>query len=389
MDTTLIINPGSASKKYALYREGKELLAVLFERTEEGFGRCVQIGDTRQRCEEATSTQYENTLLETVDFAIKEGVISSRNDITRFGVRVVAPGTFFTTHRIVDFAYLKKLRSLASIAPLHIPHTLAELTQVTELFPGARVVGVSDSAFHSTMSPSARWYSIPKKDAQHFDMYRFGYHGLSVASIVREIHQKTGSTPGRMIVCHVGSGVSVTALMDGKSVDTTMGFAPTSGLMMGTRAGDVDPSAMLYLLEQPEHDNKSIERMITEEGGLKGIIGNGDLRVALDRKNRGEKDAEIAVAMYIRGIRKAIGAMTAMLGGLDALVLTGTAAERNPFVRALITEDFEYLGARLDVKRNDAIEAKEGVISDASSTIAIHVTHTNEMAEMAHIARVF
>jgi len=389
MDTTLIINPGSASKKYALYREGKEIFTVHFEKTEEGFGKCVQIGTTRQQCETVEATGYENTLHDTVALAIQEGIIQSKDAITRFGIRIVAPGTFFNTHRIVDQRYVMKLKEAALVAPLHVPHALIELLHAEELFPHARIVGISDSAFHSTLPPEARWYSISKKEAQSGDVYRFGYHGLSVASIVRKVHEETKRIPEHMVVCHIGSGVSVTALKKGTSVDTTMGFAPTSGLMMGTRAGDVDTSALLHLFAQPENDREKIERMVTQEGGLKGILGNGDLRVALARSARGEKDAEIAVGMYIQGIRKAIGAMAATLGGIDTVILTGTAAERNSFVRSLVTKDFSYLGMHIDEDRNDLVVGKGGIISTDTSRVEVRVMQTNEMLEMAHIASVF
>ena len=275
-------------------------------------------------------------------------------------------------------------------APLHIPHELSEIIHVRETLPHARIVGVSDSAFHATMPQHARQYSIPKKDSVAFDLYRFGYHGLSVASVIRTIaREHEGRIPARIVVCHIGSGMSVTAVKEGKSVETTMGFAPTSGLMMGTRAGEVDPAALIYLFKQYDNNLEKTELAVSQMGGLRGMLGNNDLRVALDRYTKKDPDALIAVAMYIEGIRKAIGAAAAVLGGIDVLVFTGTAPERNSLVRTLITDRFAYLGLILDEKLNDALCNQSGVISTPKSPATIHVVHTEEVAEIARIAAVF
>ncbi len=390
MDTTLVVNPGSSSKKYALYREGREIFSALFERMGEGFGKCVEINGTRQTCEDATGTQFDEGLHEALKLAIVAGVLTQISDITRVGIRIVAPGTFFTTHRLIESGYVRRLSALVEAAPLHIPHELSEVARIREALPNARVVGVSDSAFHATMPQHARQYSIPKKDSVAFDLYRFGYHGLSVASIVRKVAaQNEGRIPARMVVCHIGSGMSVTAVKEGKSVETTMGFAPTSGLMMGTRAGEVDPAALIYLYKQYGNNLEKTELAVSQMGGLRGMLGNNDLRVALDRYIKKDPDALIAVKMYMEGIRKAIGAASAVLGGIDTLVLTGTAPERNALVRSLITERFAYLGLVLDEKLNDAVSGRPGVISTPKSPATIQVVHTEEIAEIARIASVF
>ena len=389
MDTTIVINPGSASKKYALYRGGKELLSAHYEHTSDGYGKCVEIGGTRQRCEDADATQYADALRDVLAFAVRERVIESATEVKRAGVRIVAPGTFFTKHRLVDHVYRNRLQEVCDAAPLHIPQQLAELAVASEVLPHTRMVGVSDSAFHITMEQNAHIYGIAKSDAQALDLYRFGYHGLSVGSVVRQISTSQGRMQHRMIVCHIGSGVSVTALRDGKTVDTTMGFGPTSGLMMGTRAGDIDASALLYLLKRHDGNLEVVERMVTTEGGLRGLLGNGDLRVALDRVERGNQDAQVAITRFINEIKKAIGAMTTVLRGVDMLVLTATAAERNPTVRALVCGGLDHLGIVLDADANDALEGRAGTISASSGSVPVQVVHTNEMAEIAHITSVF
>jgi acetate kinase len=389
MDITLIVNPGSSSKKYALYNGDGEVFVALYERTEKGFGKCLEINKTRELCEDTTAGQYEDALHDMLTRAQSAGVIAGAEVIKRVGIRIVAPGTFFATHRVIDGAYMQRLQSVREAAPLHVPHQLSELRVIREMFPHARIIGVSDSAFHATMPAHARRYSISKKDTEAFDLYRFGYHGLSIASIVREVGKGTGRIPQRMIVCHIGSGMSVTALKDGKSVDTTMGFAPTSGLIMGTRAGEIDPSALIYLFKQQGNDLHKTESVVSEEGGLKGLLGNGDLRVALDRMSKGDVDAKIAVRMYIECVRKAIGGMAAVLGGVDMIILTGTAPERNPLVRKMFTESFEYLGAHIDVHENELLGARPGIFSTQASPVTVGVYHTAELSEIAEVTRVF
>lgn len=389
MDITLIVNPGSSSKKYALYEGEREVFSALYERTDKGFGKCLEINKTRELCEDTTKGQYEDALHDVLARAKSAGILNETSKITRVGVRIVAPGSFFTTHRVIDSAYIRKLQSVREAAPLHVPHQLSELSVLREVFKDARIIGISDSAFHATMPPHARRYSISKKDAEQYDLYRFGYHGLSLASVVRQVGKDTGRIPERMIICHIGSGISVTALRDGKSVDTTMGFAPTSGLIMGTRAGEIDPSALIYLFKQQKQQLDLTERTVSEAGGLEGLIGNGDLRVALDRMSKGDVDAKTAVDMYINGIRKAIGGMTAVLGGINMLVFTGTAPERNPLVRQLLTMNFEYMGVEIDMDENERLGAHPGVFSKGSSKVTVAIVHTAELNEIAHIARVF
>lgn len=387
MDTTLIVNPGSSSKKYALYRGGAKIFSVLFEKTENGFAQCSEVNSVRQVCEGVTAGQYSDALVLAMEEARTFGVLDDYAHIRRVGVRIVAPGTFFTVHRVIDTAYVRNLTAVRDAAPLHVPHQLAELTLLRNTLPHARTIGVSDSAFHSSMPPHARRYSLPKKDVEQYDLYRFGYHGLSLSSVVRQLGSEVGRVPERVIVCHIGSGVSVTALRDGRSVDTTMGFAPTSGLMMGARAGEVDPSAFAYLFKRQGNDMDRTERSVSEEGGIKGMLGNGDLRIALDRASRGEHEAIVTVNMFVHGIKKAIGAMAAVLGGVDMLVLTGTAPERNPYVRALITADLGFLGITIDEQKNENLGERAGVFSGPTGVVA-RVVHTDEQYEIAAVANV-
>lgn len=389
MDTTLVVNPGSASKKYAFFKGGTCALSVLFERTAEGFGKCFEIDGVRQECEASDATAFDEALSGALAVAKEKGVLQSEKDVTRVALRVVAPGTFFLEHRKIDDVYKKKLETMRRAAPLHIPPTLDELAVIQELLPHATVVGASDSAYHSTIPSHARTYSIPTADATKYDLYRYGYHGLSISSVSRAVPLLLDEMPERMVVCHIGSGVSIAAVKNGASLDTSMGFTPASGLMMGTRAGDIDPGALIYLLEMKDLDDGEAHAFIQKEGGLKGLLGTSDLRIALDRAAKGDPKAEEAVRMYFYDIKKEIGASVAALGGIDVLVLTATAPERNPYVRTLVCSGLEGLGILVDEVKNDALVGKEGVISATNSRVTILVMKTDEMGEMARIASRF
>lgn len=386
MDITLVINPGSASKKYALFRGGRQIFAALFEHISDGYGTCVEIDGTRQRCEESTENAFASSLEEMLALAKREKVIVDAAEITRVGVRIVAPGTFFQSHRIIDELYIRNLEKMLDAAPLHIPATLHELSMLTTILPGARCIGVSDSAFHSSIPEHARRYSVSRADREAYDMYRFGYHGLSVASVLAQAESLLSISSERVVVCHVGSGVSVTAVQAGKSIDTTMGFSPTSGLMMSSRAGDLDPGALIYLMKKKQLTPEDAEKYVATQGGFVGMVGQSDLRIALDRSAKGDYEARVAVEAFVYHIRKAIGGYAAVLGGIDTLILTATAAERNPLVRARICSGLEGLGIVLSEKENEACGGRSGILSHEKSTTKIVVVHTDEMGEIARSA---
>lgn len=385
MDTTLVVNPGSSSKKYALY-EGSALLGTfVFEKTREGFGKCFEVNGVRRSSGDITEKKYEDSLDEVFSLLISEGILQESTEVTKVGIRIVAPGTFFQSHRKIDDYFLSKLKAAECTAPLHIPLVVGEIEKLKKTLPQAAHIGVSDSAFHATLPPHVRMYSISRKDTETFDVYRFGYHGLSVSSVVRSVPLLLDLLPERMIICHIGSGVSVTALRHGVSIDTSMGFSPASGLMMGSRAGDIDPGALIYLLEKKDLDDGEAHAYIQREGGFQGLLGTSDLRVALDRCSKGDPKAEEAVRMFFYRIQKQIGASIAVLGGIDALILTATAPKRNSLVRALVCRGLEYFGIEIDEEKNELLEGKEGIISKGTARSAIAVVHTDEMGEIARI----
>ena len=389
MATTLVVNLGSSSKKYALYCGGKQALSVKFEKTSSGFEVCASQTGEMQKKEQATMAEFNNSLKSvqaTVDkYVFREGV----SQISKIVIRVVAPGTAFQKHSVIDDEYIALLKSKIKSAPIHIPIVLREIGEIKETYPEIKIIAASDSEFHKTIPSHARIYSIDSRDAEELDLYRFGYHGLSISSINGRVHSLVGIDPEKMIVCHIGSGVSVTSLKNGVSVETTMGFTPTSGLPMSSRAGDLDSTALLHLMNERNWKPQEAELYLDTRGGLVGIAGEADIRKLLDRKVQKDEKAELALNKFAYSIKKAIASGTVSLEGLDVLVLTATAAVRSIELRSLVLSGLEHLGIKISEDRNNLMVGKDGIISVQNSPVKVVVMRTDEMGEMSSIATQF
>jgi acetate kinase len=387
MEITLIINPSSSSKKFALYKDGVRLVDAYVEGGADGYNTCTIMKGVQQQCEPVNRSRFRDSLANFLKQIVEEKIIASLMDIKIVAIRVVAPGTFFQEHKEIDSEYIKKLHIQADTAPLHIPSLLKEIEVIKKQLPQARLIGVSDTAFHCSIPDFIRSYSLPKADAKQYDLYRFGHHGLSVVSVVERVHAVTGFDPKRMIVCHIGSGVSVTAVKDGKSFDTSSGYAPGSGLIMSSRAGDLDAGAILALMKKQNLKPIDAENYIQTQGGLFGLSGEVDLRLLIERRVHGDIMATKAINSFVYQIQKTIGAFVAVLGGLDLLVFTATAGERSSALRSLITEQLLGLGIVLDTEKNDLCIGKNGVISQVGSQIKVAVIKNDETAEIIKIVK--
>lgn len=387
MATTLVVNPGSSSRKYALYQDGHSVLELRFEDTNTGFEVCTQISEKQQTCNGINKAEFTDSfayVAEVVQKYLFDFV--DHRPLDAVVVRVVAPGSFFQKHAVIDDEYVAALKKREASAPLHIPIILKEISAIKKQFKHVLLIAASDSAFHSTMPALAREYSFPASDAKQFDIYRFGYHGLSVSSIARRIHAVIGQDPDRMIVCHVGNGTSITAVKKGKSVETTMGFAPGTGLPMGSRAGDIDNAALLELMRVKHWRPSEAEMYLNTNGGLTGIAKESDIRRLLDRRSKNDSVAIHALDVFAYNIQKAIAAQTVALGGLDVLVLTATAVVRSTELRCLILNKLTHLGVQVGQDRNEALVGGDGIISVRNSQVKIVVMRTDEMGEMSVVA---
>lgn len=340
------------------------------------------MGEAMPECKTIEQEEYQNSFSQ-VAKQVKTYLSDKQTKLDTVAVRVLAPGKKFQSHQIIDDAFVFALRQKELSMPLHVPFILQEIQNSKQEFSDIKLVAVSDSAFHSTLPQQARHFSIDRSDAETYDIYRFGYHGLSVESVVGRIHPITGNNPKRTIVCHVGAGVSVTAVKDGKSVETSMGYSPSSGLPMGSRVGDIDPGGLLQLMRAKNLKPSEAEMYLHSKGGLLGLAETADIRHILDRRARGDAVAKQSLDLFIYHIQKAIAASTVSLGGVDMIVLTGTACTRSSELRALLMKDLEYLGLKIDEDRNDVLVGQDGVCSTQKSEVKVVTIRTDEMGEMA------
>lgn len=381
MAYTLVVNPGSTSRKYALFRGATNLMQVV-----------VTVSGDKTKVVVTTNTDAptEETLSTTDDTAVLQYVLTAAvridvtaETITAVGIRVVAPGSYFQTHRCVDAVYERTLQAAIPVAPLHVPPVRRALAALAECLPGVPVVAVSDSAFHATLPPVAQRYSIPAGDAVDNDIRRFGYHGLSVASVVRAAPSLLGAVPARHVVCHLGGGASVTALQDGVSVDTTMGFTPGSGLPMASRAGDLDPGALLEVMRVHQLHVADAHTYLQTRGGLHAFTGSTSFKHMLEQVAAGDDAANAALEHFAYHVRRAIAAAVATLGGVDAVTFTGTVGEQSALVRERCLVGLECMGITLDPARNDEDFSGPGVLSSTDNSVSVAVLPTDELGEMA------
>jgi acetate kinase len=292
------------------------------------------------------------------------------------GHRVVHGGSAYVEPHVVTPDLLAALDELVPFAPDHLPHELAAIREIARFYPDITQAACFDTAFHRTMPDVAQQYALPGEVRRH-GVLRYGFHGLSYEYILNELKRSAGpvAAAGRVIIAHLGNGASMGAFRNGRSMDTTMGFTPAGGLVMSTRSGDLDPGVVVYLLKEKGMDAAALNRMVNKESGLLGVSGiSSDMKELLDRETK-EPRAAGAVELFCYQARKFIGALAAVLGGLDTLVFTGGIGENAPPIRKRICRDLEFLGFRLDDRRNDADET---IISEDGSTVSVRVMKTNE-----------
>ena len=384
------VNIGSSSKKYGLFRDGVELGRALVEQTNKGvLGVTFIYGGQTD-----TQTWREDTYQEAAGYVliafIKQGVVLELSSIKTIGIRIVAPGRQFAAHTFINDTYLSSLTSTATDAPLHIQPILNEITLLHSYLPNAQFIAASDSAFHSTLPERARTYALPRKICSKYGLERIGYHGLSVASAMRTIPRLIGQEPKRVVICHLGSGVSVTAVQDGNSTDTSMGFTPLEGVPMGTRIGNVDPGVLTLIAKREHIDAAELQTLLTKESGLRAISGTtGDVKNLLAARQNGDQKAALALSVFVYQIQKYIGAYAAALGGIDTLIFTGTIGERSAYIRKEICLPLQYLGIQIDEQKNQNIDSNQGSLIQAENArVSIAVIPTDELAEIARITTV-
>lgn len=383
----VIVNIGSSSKKYALYRDNEKLVTWHFEKVGQEFRLAVT--DTARAESMISSEQFQHA----IDRVIADCAARGIPEIGAIAVRTVAPGDYFAEHRIVNAEFMEKFTAQEYLAPLHIYPARLELTLIRAALPNARIVSASDSAFHATMPKVAKSYGLASSAVNEFGFARYGYHGLSVASIWDRLNEHVGATTlAKTIILHLGSGASVTALRDGKTIDTSMGFTPLEGLMMGTRCGSIDPGIIFALLSAGK-TRADIESICNKESGLLGISGeSSDMRDIIRLSGEGDERARLALDLFVYQVVKTVGGYVAVLGGLDTLVFTAAIGEGAPVVRDRIISGLAGFGVALNPVLNAQLIGTPGEadfldISADTSSAHVLVVQTNESASILKALR--
>jgi len=316
-----------------------------------------------------------------------ESALAELGPIDAVGHRVVHGGAEMTAPTLVDDQVVDQIAGLTSLAPLHQPRALAGLAAARRLLPEQPHVACFDTAFHATMPAGARTYALPQAWREEWGLGRFGFHGLSHAWSARRGPEVAGVEARRTVVCHLGSGASLCAVLDGRSVDTTMGFTPLEGLVMGTRSGTVDPGLVLWLLEQTPLTAAEVEDGLVRHAGLAGLSGtDGDLRHVLAERDAGADAAALAVEVMLHRLVRELGGMVGALGGLDLLVFTAGIGEHVPEVRTAVAERLAFLGVAIDQAANEAAHGDTDLTAEgaAVATVVVEAREDLEIARQVH-----
>jgi acetate kinase len=306
--------------------------------------------------------------------------------------RVVHGGEKFHDATPLDDAVLDELERLSVLAPLHNPPALAAIRQARQSLPDVPHVAVFDTAFHSTLPEHAREYALAKDVRERLGIRRFGFHGINHAHVASSVaaYLKDEQRTLRIVCCHLGNGASVTAIEGGRSVDTSMGMTPLEGLVMGTRAGDLDPGVLLQLCRSGELGVEQLDELLNERSGLKGLTGSNDMREIEKRASAGDEDCRRAVTLYAYRIRKYIGGYAAAMGGVDVVAFTGGVGENSAAIRTRCLERLDFLGITLDESRNRAAKPSAGrpieLISPDSARVRVLAVRADEELAMAREA---
>lgn len=348
----LVVNPGSSTLKLRLLDPGDQVTASL---------------DLDPWAGEADTEELSSYL---------EGV-----DVDAVGHRVVHGGADYREPALLDDGVVADLEALGDLAPLHQPRAVAAIRAVGAVLPGRPAVACFDTAFHATLPPGAGTYALPRRWRERWPLRRYGFHGLSHAHAVRRAAELVSPSPARRVVsCHLGAGASLCAALDGRSVDTTMGFTPLEGLVMATRAGSVDPGLVLWLVQWGGLSVEEVANGLEHEAGLAGLHGgSGDMREVLAAAGSGDVAARLAFDVYVHRLRREIAAMAAALGGLDVLVFTGGVGENQPQVRAAAAEGLGFLGVGLDRAANQACAGDGDVSAEGAGARTVVVTAREDL----------
>jgi acetate kinase len=389
----LVINSGSSSIKFSLFAAGKGEPRSLYEGEVTGIGGekgGFKFCDAEGRDLSGGRTEVKaESPVEAIGLVVDSVSGAGLPKVEAVGYRVVHPGARLDRHQRITDEVMKDLEEAVAFAPLHDPAVIEVIKELMDRFPDVWHYACFDTVFHQTMPEAAMTYPIPMKYRER-GVRRYGFHGLSCESIVRQMKELDGGVPRRMVIAHLGSGCSVTAVVDGRSVDTTMGLTPTGGVVMGTRPGDLDPGLVLYLLRQTEGDKvAALETMLNHDAGMVALSGMpNDMKAVRDAAAKGDARAKLATEIFSRSVKKAVGGFIALMGGVDALVFAGGIGEHDARSRAEIAGGLEDLGISMNSALNDANGDGVRRVSASDSAAAVFVVPAKEDLMIAvHVDR--
>jgi len=386
-----VVNSGSSSIKYQLFKMPSEnpICSGLVERIglENSF-------ITHKIYTNGQETVYQKTLaLPNHEAGLQEagrlladqeiGVIQNPQDIQVVGHRVVHGGESFSATTEVTDAVKAEIKKLFSLAPLHNPANLLGIEVAEKIFTHARQVVVFDTAFHQTIPEKAFRYALPNSFYSEHRIRVYGFHGTSHKYVAEQASQYLQKPEAKIITIHLGNGCSMAAIEHGRAVDTSMGFGPLSGLIMGTRTGDIDPSVVFHLVNQLGYSAEEVNTLFNKQSGMLGLTGNSDMRDITKAIEAGDKEAQLAYDMYAYRIKKYIGAYAAILNGLDALVFTAGVGENDALVREMICRNLDFLGIQLDTEINKTRSKAIREVNKPDARVKILIVPTNEELEIA------
>ena len=385
----LVLNCGSSSLKYQVLDMKSEsdfsLLAKgLVERIGLEMGDITHsvTGKDKHKVHQPIPTHTEGIkgVLDLLTDA-EHGVLKSLADIEAVGHRVAHGGEFFSSSKLIDASVIEGIENCCELAPLHNPANLLGIKAVESLMPGVPQVAVFDTSFHQTMPDYSYMYAIPYEYYDKYKIRRYGFHGTSHKFVAQKGAALAGLdfNNSKIITCHLGNGGSITAIKNGESVDTSMGFTPVEGVVMGTRCGNVDAGVVTYIQDKENLDFKGVNAVLNKQSGFLGVSGvSSDARDIEGAAAEGNKRAALAMDMFKYSVLKYIGAYSAVMNGVDLIVFTGGIGENDPNVREYIGEKCTYLGAEFDKSANDGLRGKDAILTKAGSKVVIAAITTNE-----------
>lgn len=383
----LVLNCGSSSIKYKLYNMENESVMAAGGIERIGLGESfikvtMPNGEKKKIMHDVPEhTEGVKFIFQILTSSEEYGAIKDLKEIDAVGHRMVHGGEKFNKSVVLDDEVLKAFKACNDLAPLHNPANLKGIQAVTDLMPGLPQVGVFDTAFHQTMPKYAYMYAIPYELYKEYGVRRYGFHGTSHRYVSQRVCEFLGIKPEgtRIITCHIGNGGSVSAIKDGKCMDTSMGLTPLEGVMMGTRSGDIDGGAVTYLMDKLGYTPAQMSDLLNKKSGVQGVTGiSSDMREIIAAMEAGNEKATLALDMYNYRVKKYVGAYAAAMGGCDVLVFTAGVGENQFELREAVCKDMEYMGIKLDFELNRKTRSTETIISTKDSKVKVCVIPTDE-----------